>query len=93
MSTKNRQVIWGGQIMGAMIRARQAREDARKAAREADRAEVHGMVLADGRLWRTRAAKPNNRPMPERRLRLAGDRMLSMQDTSELAFGCDPKGA
>ena len=45
MSTKNRQVIWGGQIMGAEIRARQAREEARKAAREADRAEAHAWSL------------------------------------------------
>ena len=45
MSTKNRQVIWGGQIMGADIRARQAREEARKAAREADRAETHAWSL------------------------------------------------
>jgi len=43
MSTKSREVIWGGQIMGAEMRARQAREEARKAAREADRAEAtHG---------------------------------------------------
>jgi hypothetical protein len=40
MSTKSREVIWGGQIMGAEIRARQARQEARKAAREADRAEA-----------------------------------------------------
>jgi hypothetical protein len=45
MSTKNRQVIWGGQIMGAEIRARQAREEARKAAREVDRAEAHAWSL------------------------------------------------
>ena len=45
MSTKSREVIWGGQIMGADIRARQAREDAQKAAREADRAEAHEWSL------------------------------------------------
>src|SRR5438132_9549507 len=45
MSTKKREVIWGGQIMGADIRARQAREEARKAAREADRAEAHAWSL------------------------------------------------
>jgi hypothetical protein len=45
MSTKSREVIWGGQIMGAEIRARQAREEARKAAREADRAEAHAWSL------------------------------------------------
>ena len=40
MNTKSRQVIWGGQIMGAEIRAKSAREDARRAAKEADRAEA-----------------------------------------------------
>jgi len=45
MSTKSREVIWGGQIMGADIRARNAREAAQKAAREADRAEAHAWSL------------------------------------------------
>jgi hypothetical protein len=40
MSTKSREVIWGGRIMGAEIRAQDAREAAQKAAREADRAEA-----------------------------------------------------
>jgi hypothetical protein len=31
ISTKSREVIWGGQIMGAEIHARHAREEARKA--------------------------------------------------------------
>ena len=39
MSTKTREVIWGGRILGAEIRAQGAREAARKANREADRAE------------------------------------------------------
>jgi hypothetical protein len=41
MSTKSRQVIWGGAIMGAEISARHARQEAQKAAREADRAEAY----------------------------------------------------
>lgn len=45
MSTKSREVIWGGRILGADIRARNAREAARKAAREADRAEAHAWSL------------------------------------------------
>ncbi|SFJ72795.1 hypothetical protein [Bradyrhizobium sp. cf659] len=40
MSTKSREVIWGGQIMGAAMRANQARVDAESAVREADRAEA-----------------------------------------------------
>ena len=45
MSTKSREVIWGGQIMGAESNARHAREAAKKAAREADRAEAHAWSL------------------------------------------------
>ena len=40
MSTKSRQVIWGGRIMGADIRAKAAREAAQKAILDADRAEA-----------------------------------------------------
>jgi hypothetical protein len=40
MSTKTRQVIWGGRIMGAKMRAAKARKEAAKAARAADRAEA-----------------------------------------------------
>lgn len=45
MSTKSPEVIWGGQIMGAEIRAKRAREVAEKAAREADRAEAEAWSL------------------------------------------------
>jgi hypothetical protein len=38
MSTKSREVIYGGRIIGAKIRADGAREAANKAVREADRA-------------------------------------------------------
>ena len=40
MSTKKREVIFGGRIMGAKIRAEQALELAKKAQRDADRAEA-----------------------------------------------------
>lgn len=40
MGTKSREVIWGGQIMGAEIHAKHARQEAKKAIREADRAEA-----------------------------------------------------
>src|SRR6478736_9841887 len=40
MSTKTREVIWGSRIMGADMRAKSARQEARKAARAADRAEA-----------------------------------------------------
>jgi hypothetical protein len=45
MSTKSRDVIWGGAIMGAKMRAKGAREAAQKAAREANRAEAHAWSL------------------------------------------------
>ena len=45
MSTKSRRVIWGGQIMGAKIRARGARERAKQAIREADRAEAEAWSI------------------------------------------------
>ncbi|PDT87177.1 hypothetical protein CO669_26905 [Bradyrhizobium sp. Y36] len=40
MSTKSREVIWSGRILGAEISAKHAREEAKKAVREADRAEA-----------------------------------------------------
>jgi hypothetical protein len=40
MSTKKREVIFGGRIMGAKIRAEHAREFAKKGQRDADRAEA-----------------------------------------------------
>ena len=45
MSTKSREVIWGGQIMGAESHARAAREEAQKAAREADRADAYAWSI------------------------------------------------
>ena len=45
MSTKNREVIWGGRIMGANLRAETARQNARKAARAADRAEAEAWAV------------------------------------------------
>src|SRR2546421_3183431 len=45
MSTKSRQTIYGGPIMGAKIRAEGARKRAVQAAREADRAEAEAWSL------------------------------------------------
>src|ERR1700681_2948862 len=41
MSTKSREVIWGGQVRAAKMNAESARQRAKEAAREADRAEAH----------------------------------------------------
>jgi hypothetical protein len=59
MSTKSREVIWGGQIMGADIRARGAREAAQKAAREADRAEAHAPPGLSA--WKAMAGRRSHR--------------------------------
>src|SRR3954454_7944251 len=45
MSTKSRQTIYGGPIMGAKIRAEGARKRAAEATREADRAEAEAWSL------------------------------------------------
>jgi hypothetical protein len=45
MSTKSRQVIFGGQIIGANIRPQGARERAKQAIREADRAEAEAWSI------------------------------------------------
>ena len=45
MSTKSRQSIYGGAIIGARIRAKNAREAAVKALRDADRAEAEAWSI------------------------------------------------
>src|SRR5277367_4178376 len=45
MSTKSRQTIYGGRIMGADIRAQGAREAAKQAIRDADRAEAEAWSI------------------------------------------------
>jgi hypothetical protein len=45
MSTKSRQTIYGGQIIGAKIRAEGARKRAAEAIREADRAEAEAWSI------------------------------------------------
>jgi hypothetical protein len=45
MSTKSRQTIYGGQIIGAKIRAESARKRAAEAAREADRTEAEAWSI------------------------------------------------
>jgi len=58
MSTKSREVIWGGTIMGAEITARHAREEVQKAAREADRAEAYACLSG----WKAMAARRSHPP-------------------------------
>jgi len=45
MGTKSREVIWGGQVGAAKINAESARQRAKEAVREADRAEAHAWSL------------------------------------------------
>jgi hypothetical protein len=93
MGTKSREVIWGGQIMGAEIRARQAREESQKAAREADRAEARAWSLRMEGYGGPCAAVANDRPMPERRPGLARGGMQPLQDPGEPAARCHPAAA
>jgi hypothetical protein len=48
MSTKSRQTIYGGSIIGAKIRAESTRKRAAEAAREADRAEAAWSIQMEG---------------------------------------------
>jgi hypothetical protein len=45
MGSKSREVIYGGAVMGAKMRAEAAREDAKKAIRAADLAEAHAWSI------------------------------------------------
>jgi hypothetical protein len=45
MSTKSREVIYGGRVMGAQIRAEGARKAAQRAIQEADHAEVEAWSI------------------------------------------------
>jgi hypothetical protein len=56
MGTKSCEVIWGGRIMGAEIRAQGAREAAQKAVQEADRAEAEA--------WSVRMEEAPAQPSP-----------------------------
>jgi hypothetical protein len=71
MSIKSRQTIYGDRIIGAKIRAEGAREAAKKAIREADRAEAEAAwsIQMEG-LWRSGAAIADHRAMPQWRLTL-----------------------
>jgi hypothetical protein len=92
MSAKSREVIWGGRIMGADIRVERPGGSQEGGPRGRSR-RGRSMVCPHGSLWRPGPAVPNDRPMSECRLRLAGDRMLPMQNKSELAAGWYPQGA
>jgi hypothetical protein len=68
MSNKSREVIWGGRIMGAKIRAEGAREEARKAVRAADRAETDGFHVRQLHLGHAKPAHFLASGMPSRLL-------------------------
>jgi hypothetical protein len=59
MSTKSRDTIYGGAIRGANIRAKSAREAARRAAQEADRAEAQAFGPS---AWRDMGDRRSRRP-------------------------------
>jgi hypothetical protein len=45
MGTKSREVIWGGQVRAAKMNAEHARQRAKEAVHQADRAEAHAWSL------------------------------------------------
>jgi hypothetical protein len=79
MSTKTREVIWGGRIMGAKMRAETARKEV---ARAADRAEAEAWSIRMEGYGGPAQPSPDDTSMPERRIRLARNRMLPVQDES-----------
>jgi hypothetical protein len=93
MSTKTREVIWGGRMMGADMRAQAARQDATKAARAADRAEAEAWSVRMEGYGGPAQPSPTIGQRVNGGYGLAGDRVLSMQDTGELAARCYPQGA
>ena len=82
MSTKSREVIWGGRIMGAEIRAQAAQRDAQKAIREANRATAEAWSLRMEGYGGARSAITDDRTMPQWRPGLARGGMQSLQDQS-----------
>jgi hypothetical protein len=93
MSTKSREPIWGGQIRGAKIRAAGAREAAKKAIREADRAEAQAWSIQMEGVRRAGAAVADDRAMPQWRARLARGRVQPLQDPREPAARRHPPAA
>jgi hypothetical protein len=93
MSPKTREVIWGGRIMSADMRAQTARQEAKKAARAADRAEAEAWSVRMEGYGGPAQPSPTIGQCVNGGYGLAGDRVLSMQDTGELAARCYPQGA
>jgi hypothetical protein len=91
MSTKSREVIWGGQIMGEKIHAKRAREQAQKSAREADRAEAHTWSIQMEGYGGPAQPSPTIGHCIHGGL-VVGDRVQSLQD-SRPAAGCHPPAA
>jgi hypothetical protein len=83
MSTKSRDTIFGGQLMGAQIRAEGAREDARGGYPEGRSSVGRAMVDPHGRRRWAGAAVPNDRAMSQRRSRLAAGKLPSLQNGGE----------
>ena len=80
MSTKSRQTIYGGSIIGAKIRAEAPREAAQKAIREADRAEAEAWSIQMEGYGGPAQPLPHHRTMPQRWVWMARSRMHALQD-------------
>jgi hypothetical protein len=87
MNTKSRRVIYGSRIEGAKIHADDTRERAMQAVREADRAEAEAWSIrmeGYGGGGGPGAAVPDDRAMPQRRLRLG--HVQALRDAGEPPF-------
>ena len=72
MSTKKREVIFGGRIIGANIRAQHAQERAKEAIRAADRAEAEAWSIRMEAYGGPAQPSPTiNCSMPQWRARMA----------------------
>ena len=85
MTTKSREVIWGGGVMGAKMRAETARKAAKEAIQKADRAEVEAWSIR----WKVTAGLRSRRGRLVSALTagwLAAGRMQSLQDEGEFTL-------
>src|SRR5438552_1280234 len=93
MSTKSRQTMYGGPIMGAKIRADGARKRAAEAAREADRAEAEAWSLQMDAYGGPAQPSPTIAECLNGGLAWLEVECKRCKDTREPASRCDPSPA
>jgi hypothetical protein len=88
MSSKSRQTIYGGSIMGAKIRAEGARKRAMEAIREADRAEAEAPRRSR---WKAMAG-PRSPHRPSVNASMAGSAGFQWRKLGVVCRGADTNG-